>query len=245
MIGLGTIVNCAAVAIGCLIGLVIKKGLSARFEDILMKALGLSTMFIGAAGTLGGIISVENGKFDMSLSSIMLMIISLVIGSVVGEAVRIEDRLDTLGEKIKKRVKGGENNSRFVEGFVTNTVLICVGAMAIVGSLNDGLTGDASTLYVKSTLDFVSAIVLTSTLGIGTIFAVLPMGIYQGAITVVARFIEPYLPEVLISDIDYIGSVLIFAIGINLAFGKKFKTGNMLPAILVPVVWRLLLQNFF
>lgn len=245
MIGLGTIVNCVAVAIGCLIGFVIKKGLSERFEYILMKALGLSTMFIGAAGTLSGIISVEDGKFNMSLSSIMLMIISLVIGSVVGEALRIEDCLDSLGEKIKKRVKGGENNARFVEGFVTNTVLICVGAMAIVGSLNDGLRGDASTLYVKSTLDFVSGIVLTSTLGIGTIFAVLPMGIYQGAITVVARFIEPYLPDVLISDIDYIGSVLIFAIGINLAFGKKFKTGNMLPAILVPVVWRLLLQKFF
>ena len=245
MIGLGTIVNCVAVAVGCLIGVAIKKGLSARFEDILMKALGLSTMFIGAAGTLSGIITVDDGRFDMSLSSIMLMIISLVVGSAIGEAVRIEDRLDTLGEKIKKCVKVGDGNSRFVEGFVTNTVLICVGAMAIVGSLNDGLTGDASTLYVKSTLDFVSGIVLASTLGIGTLFAIVPMGIYQGAITVVARFIEQYLPEVLISDIDYIGSVLIFCIGINLAFGKKFKTGNMLPAIFIPVVWRLLIQNFF
>ena len=239
MIGLGTIVNCIAVIIGCTVGLFIKKGLAPRFEDLIKKVLGLSTMYIGVSGTLVGLLTInENGKLETQ--GTMLMIFSLVIGAIVGEALGIEDRLDSLGEKLKKCVKVNDNNSKFVEGFVTNTLVICVGAMAIVGSLNDGISGDASTLYAKSILDCVIGVIFASTLGIGAIFAVIPMAIYQGGITLCARLIEPYLTDVMIADMSYIGSILIFCIGINLAFGKKFKTGNMLPAIIVPIVYNLL-----
>lgn len=239
MIGLGTIVNCVAVIIGCTVGLFIKKGIAPRFEDIIKKVLGLSTMYIGVSGTLVGLLKInENGKLETQ--GTMLMIFSLVIGAIVGEALRIEDRLDSLGEKLKKCVKVNDNNSKFVEGFVTNTLVICVGAMAIVGSLNDGISGDASTLYAKSILDCVIGVIFASTLGIGAIFAVIPMAIYQGGITLCARLIEPYLTDAMIADMSYIGSILIFCIGINLAFGKKFKTGNMLPAIIVPIVYNLL-----
>lgn len=238
MIGIGTIVNCATVIAGCVIGLFIKKGLSPRFEDIIMKALGLCVLFIGGAGVFCGMLTFENGTFGTK--GTMLMIFSLVIGSIIGEALKIEDALERLGEGIKKRIRVGENNSRFVEGFVTYTLLICVGAMAIVGSLNDGILHDPSLLYTKAALDFVSGIIFASTLGIGTLFAVIPMAIYQGAITFAAGLIEPYMTDAMISDMGYIGSTLIFAIGINLAFGKKFKTGNMLPAILIPVIYNLI-----
>ncbi len=237
MIGLGTIVNCLSVIAGCTVGLFIKKGISPRFEDIIMKALGLSTVFIGVSGALCGLLTFENGA--LSTKGTMLMIFSLVIGAISGEALRIEERLDTLGEKIKSRVKVGKGG-HFVEAFVTNTLVICVGAMAIVGSLNDGLFRDPTTLYAKSILDGVIGLVFASTLGIGAIFAVVPMALYQGAITLAAGFIEPYLTDAMISDVSYVGSILIFTIGINLAFGKKFKSGNMLPAILVPVIYNLI-----
>ena len=238
MIGIGTIVNCIGVIVGCIIGIFIKKGLSQRFEDIIMKAVGLSTLFIGASGALTGLLSVsENG---LATKGSMLMIFSLVIGSLIGEALKIEDRLESLGEGLKKLVRVKDNNSRFVEGFVTYTLVICVGAMAIVGSLNDGLLSDPSILYTKSALDFISGIVFASSLGIGTVFAAIPMGLYQGAITFAARFIEEYLTDAMIADMGYVGNILIFAIGVNLAFGKKFKTGNMLPAIIIPIIYNLI-----
>lgn len=239
MIGLGTIVNIVAVLMGGFVGLFVKKGLSPRIQDILMKALGLSTMFIGVSGALAGLLSVNDGT--ISTKGTMLMIFSLVIGSLVGELIRIEDRLDTLGEKLKSRVKAGQNG-HFVEAFVTNTLVICVGAMAIMGSLQDGLAGDPTTLFAKSILDGVIAIVFTSTLGVGAMFAVIPLAIYQGGITLLARFIEPFLVGNMVPDMSYIGSILIFAIGINLAFGKKFKVGNMLPAVVVPIIYNLILQ---
>ena len=239
MIGLGTIVNVLAVLVGGFVGLFVKKGLSDKLQDMIMKVLGLSTMFIGASGALAGLLSVKDGV--ISTKGTMLMIFSLVIGSIMGELIRIEDRLETLGEKLKKSVKAAENG-RFVEAFVTNTLVICVGAMAIMGSLQDGLSGDPTTLFAKSILDGVIAIVFTSTLGVGAMFAVIPLAIYQGGITLLSRFIEPYLVGNMVPDMSYIGSVLIFAIGINLAFGKKFKVGNMLPSILIPIIYNLILQ---
>lgn len=241
MIGLGTIVNCAAVIVGCTVGLFIKKGVAPRFEDMIKKALGLSTTFIGLSGALVGLLKItETGKIETR--GTMLMIFSLVIGAILGEALRIEDRLDSIGEKLKRLLKVKDSGSRFVEGFVTNTLVICVGAMAIVGSLNDGISGDASTLYAKSVLDCVIGVIFASTLGIGALFAVIPMAIYQGGITLCAKFIEPYLTDAMISDMSYVGSILIFCIGINLAFGKKFKTGNLLPAILVPIVYNIIVD---
>lgn len=236
MTGLGTIVNVLAILAGGAVGLVIKKGLKDSLQDMIMKVLGISTMFIGASGALCGLLTVKEGT--LSTKGTMLMIFSLVIGALIGELIRIEDRLDTMGEKLKALVKAGQN-THFVDAFVTNTLVVCVGAMAIMGSLQDGLNGDPTTLFAKSILDGVICIVFTSTMGVGAMFAVIPMGIYQGGITLLARFIEPYLTDAMVSDMSYVGSVLIFAIGINLAFGKRFRVGNMLPAILVPIIYNL------
>lgn len=237
MIGLGTIVNTLAVAAGGIAGLIIKKGLNENIQDTLMKALGLATLFIGLSGALTGLIYIENGVIKTCGS--MLMIMSLVIGSIIGEFIDIENKLEILGEKIKNAVKVKGDN-KFVEGFVTNALVICIGAMAVVGSLQDGLNHDPSMLYAKAVLDCIISMVFAATLGVGVIFAGAVLFVYQGSITLLAAVIAPFLSDTLINNISYIGSVLIFGVGVNLVFGKKIKVGNMLPALLVPVVYEIL-----
>ena len=240
MIGMGTIVNVAAVLVGATVGLIIKGGLPARFEKTVMSGIGLATMFIGINGTVSGMVAADSAG-NLSSSHTMLLIVSLVIGAFVGELIDIEKHLDHFGEWCKKKFKfQGEQNVTFVEGFVSSSLLFCVGAMTIVGALEDGLNGNPSMLYAKSLMDGVSAILFTASLGVGVYFSVITLIVYQGGITLLAGLIRPFLSDVLITQMSFIGSVLIFAIGINLVFGKKVKTGNLLPAILVPVVWQII-----
>ena len=238
MIGLGTLVNMAAIIAGATIGIIIKGSLHQRFQDTIMKALGLAVIFIGISGALQGMFRVEQD--GLQTENIMLMVVSLAIGAFIGELIDIEARLDSLGERIKKALKvKGDKGKDFVDGFVNSSLLFCVGAMAIIGSLNDGLTGDATTLYAKGFIDGTVAIFFSSTLGLGVFFSIIPLGIYQGGITLSAKYIEPFLNDSLISNISFIGSVLIFGIGLNMIFGKKIKCGNLLPAVLVPVAYEL------
>lgn len=231
MIGLGTIVNTIAVIVGSLIGLFIKGGLKERYQEIIMQALGLATLFIGAAGAMSGMLKIVNQGLETQGS--MLLIGSLVAGSLVGEFFNIELRLEQLGTWIKSKVNV-KNDTTFVEGFVTSALVICVGAMAIVGALQDGLQGDPSTLFAKAILDFIIVMVFASTLGIGVTFSALPLFVYQGVITIFATFLKPFLTDLVIGNLSFVGSVLIFAVGINLCFGKKIRVANMLPAMIVP-----------
>ncbi len=231
MIGLGTIVNTLAVIIGSFLGMLVKGGLKQRYQDTLMQALGLATMFIGASGAMSGMLKIVDQGIETQGS--MLLIGSLVFGALVGEFLNIELRLEQLGEFLKRKVKV-KDNFHFVEGFVTSALVICVGAMAIVGSLQDGLQGDPSTLFAKAILDFVIVMVFASTLGVGVVFSALPLFIYQGAITIFASFLTPFLTDTVILNLSFVGSVLIFAVGVNLCFGKKIKVGNLLPAMLIP-----------
>ncbi len=236
MVGLGTLVNIVTIVIGSLIGILFNGGLKPKLQETIMNGLGLSVMFVGLSGALQGLFVVDGQ--GLKTENMMLMIVSLAIGALVGELIDIEAKLDRVGELLKTvlRVKG-EKGQNFVEGFVSSSLLFCVGAMAIIGSLNDGLSGDASMLFAKSIIDGFSAIIFASTLGIGVLFSIIPLGIYQGGITISAKFIEPYLSDQLISNISLIGSILIFGIGINMIFGKKIKCGNLLPAVLVPVAY--------
>ena len=236
MAGIGTIVNTLAVVVCGIIGLFLKKGISEKMQTALTKSIGVAVMFIGISGTLQQMFSVEDSKIR-SDGTIML-IISLLVGTFLGTLIDIERRLESMGEKLKKFAKSGDN-SRFVEGFVTNTLVICVGAMAIVGSLNDGLHHDPTMLYAKSILDGVLAVVFASTMGVGAVFAALPMFIYQGGITLLSSLISSYLTDAMISNLSLVGSALILVIGMNMALNAKIKTGNMLPALIVPIVWTL------
>lgn len=241
MIGTGTLINVGAVVAGSSIGLALKGGIQKKLQDVLMQALGMATMFIGLTGALQGMFLV--GEKGLETQGTLMLILSLVIGSILGEWIDIERRLEAAGEWLKGKIKA-QGESHFVEGFVTSSLVICIGAMAVVGSIQDGLTGDASMLIAKSLLDFVIVLVFASTFGIGVLFSALPLGLYQGGITLCAALIEPWLTDTMISNMSFVGSVLIFGVGVNISFGKKFKVGNMLPAILVPVVWEILCSLF-
>lgn len=238
MRGLGTIVNVLAILVGCGIGLLFKNGLKERFRTNMMQACGLATMFIGMAGAFEMIFTIKEGK--LSSGSTMLIVLSLVIGGLLGELIDIEKRLDSVGEKLKKAVRSG-GDTRFVEGFVTASLVTCVGAMAICGPLEEGLTGNSRTLLVKSILDLVIVAVFSSVYGIGAGFSALAVGVYQGLITLFAVWISPFLSDALILSLSGVGSVLIFAVGVNLLFPNKIRVGNLLPALLVPVAYEAIL----
>lgn len=237
MIGLGTIVNIIAIIIGGTLGVVLKKGIPERFKTTIMQAIGLAVVIVGVSGALQGIFSVTSqGKLDRNY--ITGMILSLVIGSLVGEALKIEEGLDKLGLWFQS--KFAKNESGFAKGFVTASLVYCVGAMAIVGSLEDGLYGKTDILFAKAMLDGISAIVFSATLGIGVIFSALPVLAYQGTITVLAGVLKPFLSDMVVSQMSLVGSVLILAIGFNMLEIKRFKVGNMLPAIFVPLLYSLI-----
>lgn len=233
MHGLGTIVNCITVLLGSIIGLLIKGGLPKRFENTIFSAVGLAVMFIGLGGALSGLIVISDGALDTQYT--MLMVLSLVLGAVLGELLDIEKRLDHLGEWIKSKLPEKWTSSSFVDGFVTASMLFCVGAMAIVGSLEDGLNGNCSILFAKSVLDGISSVLFAASMGIGVAVSILPIAVYQGGITLLSGLVKPYLSEALIGQMSCVGSILIFAIGINMISGKKIKVGNLLPAILFPI----------
>jgi len=235
MTGLGTIVNIAAILAGCTAGLFLRSGLPERFRQIITTAIGLSTIFIGISGALTGLLSVTGSS--LSTSNTMIMIFSLLIGGVIGEAIDIEGQLEKFGERCRRKFAGKNGDgSSFSEAFVTSTLLYCVGAMAIVGSLNDGLLQDHSVLFAKATLDGIMAIVFGASLGAGVYLSVVPLAVYQGGITFLAKLIHPYLSDVMISRQSFVGSILIFAIGINFIFGRKIKIGNLMPAMFVPLL---------
>jgi uncharacterized membrane protein YqgA involved in biofilm formation len=241
MRGLGTICNVLAVLLGGGVGLFFKSGLPARFQTILMQGCAMAVIFIGASGVMAGMLTVSDGA--VAAQGAVLLTLSLVLGGLLGEALDIERRIDALGESLKRRFAQNDSGG-FVSGFVTTSLVICVGAMAVVGSIQDGLTGDWSMLLAKSMLDFVIVLVFASTLGAGVLFAALPLGLYQGAITAFAAFLEPFLTAELIGQMSYIGSALIFAVGLNLLRPGTFKVGNLLPAVFVPVAWALLRSVF-
>lgn len=235
--GLGTIINIVAVILGSGIGLFLKNGLKQKMQDMLMQTCGVAVIFIGISGTLQGMLRVTEGTIETK--GAMLLIFSLVIGGFIGQLLDIESFLDSIGDKLKSMAHVKEDN-RFVEGFVNTSLIICVGAMAIVGSIQDGLSGDYTMLAAKSILDFVIVLVFASGYGIGVMFSAIPILLYQGGITLLAIAAGSFLGEELIANLSYIGSALIFCVGINIAFGKRFQVGNMLPAFIIPIIYSII-----
>ena len=231
MIGLGTIINTAAVIAGGLLGIFLKKGMKQKMQDTLMQACGVSVIFLGISGTLSKMNSIENSD--------MVLILSLVIGSLIGEWLDIEQKMDLIGEKIKKAVKA-QNDNKFVDGFVNVSLIICVGAMAIVGSIQDGISGDYSMLAAKAILDFVIVMIFASTYGMGAIFSAVLIFLYQGGITLAAAAFGSFASEAVINNLSFVGSALIFCVGVNVGFGKRINVGNMLPALIIAALWAVL-----
>ena len=241
MIGTGALINAGAVIVGSTIGVMLKNGLSDRFNQTVMQGLGLCTMFIGIGGALSGMLTVTDGSIGTQHT--MLLILCLALDALIGEALNIEQKLTDFGTFCQKKF-AGQGDSSFVEGFVTTSLVICVGAMAIVGSLEDGLNGDPSTLVAKAVIDGIACIIFAASLGKGVFLSALPLLVYEGSITVLARFIRPWLTDALIGQMSCIGSVLIFAVGYNMIVDKKLRVGNLLPAIFLPVLFFFLARFF-
>lgn len=241
MVGLGTIVNVALVLAGGAAGLLLKKILSPRLTDTIMQGLGLAVVIIGLSGTLTAAFVVEDGA--VSAQYTLMMIISLAVGALAGELINIEAKLDAFAKMCEKKFVadehsfGGNKTSTFAQGFVSASLIFCVGAMAIVGAIEDGINGNPGILFAKSALDAVTAMIFASTMGIGVLFSAVAVGVYQGVITVLATVIAPYLNDEVIVQMSLIGSVLILGIGFNMLKITKIKVGNLLPAVFVPIVY--------
>lgn len=216
------VINGVAIAIGALIGNKLRGGISERFRSILMQAMALAVMLIGITGAI-------------KTTDSLIVVISLAIGAVIGESINIEKRLEGMGDALKRCVKGAE--ASFTEGFVSASLIFCVGAMAIVGSLDAGLRGEYSTILTKSLIDGITAAMLASTLGIGVTFSAVAVFVYQGLITLLAGLLQPLLTESIITEMSAVGGLLIFAIGLNMQGITKVRVGNLLPAIFVPMAY--------
>ncbi len=222
----GTIINAGLILLGSLIGLMFKNFIPPRFSSIVTHALGLCVLGIGISSAIG-------------TQNALCVIVCMVVGTIAGEAIRIEDRLDAVGGILQKKLLKNGGNSRFTEGFMNASVLFCVGAMAITGSLEAGLNGDYTVLVSKGVIDGVTSITYAATFGVGAAFSIVPLILYQGGLTMLAGWLGPYLAPAVVTEMSAVGGTIIMGIAINmLGLGQgKIKVGNMLPAIFLPLAY--------
>ena len=232
MYGLGTIINTGAIVAGGLAGILFGRFLKENVQDTLSKCCGVSTLMIGIAGALEKMLTVENGAISGGGS--MLLVLCLTVGGVIGELLNLEGAFECFGRWLKEKT-GNAKDKGFVNAFVTASLTVCIGAMAIVGSIQDGLTGDDSVLATKAVLDFIIIMVMSCSLGPGAAFSAIPVAILQGSVTALAGLVRPVMTEAALNNLSLVGSVLIFCVGINLLWGKKIRVANLLPAIVLAV----------
>lgn len=221
---MGTIINTVTIVIGSLIGILLKGKLSNNIIDSIIKGLALCVIYIGISGTLNN-------------NNPVLIIVSITIGIILGEIIDIDKRLEKLGQLIEGKFKSKGSFGKVGEAFVSSTLLFCVGAMAIVGSLESGLKGDNTTLYAKSILDGITSIIFASTLGFGVILSAISVFLYQGCITLGASYLSVYLNDAVINNMSAVGSIMIMALGFNILGVTKIKVANMLPAVIIPILY--------
>lgn len=226
-----TVINVVLILLGGAIGLVFRGKISERLTRAITCALGLCVLLIGVDAAL-------------ETRNTLCVIVCMVIGTLLGEWIDIEEKMDKVGNALKEKVASQGENARFSEGFVSAAVLYCVGAMAINGSLAAGLKGDWSIIVSKGVIDGVTSITFAAAMGVGVLFSVIPLFIYQGGLTLLASVIGPYLSDALVAEMSAVGGVIIIGIAINmLALGKeRVRVGNMLPAIFLPAVYLPLAQ---
>lgn len=237
MAGMGTVLNVAGILVGGLGGMLFGKKISKRYQDTLMSANAICVLFLGVAGCLEKMYTVtENGLVS---GGTMMMIGCFAVGGLIGEWMNIELHMEQFGEWLKRKTKS-EGDAGFVDGFVTASLTVCIGAMAVVGSIQDGIAGDYSILAAKAVLDLIIVLVMTASMGKGCIFSAIPVGLFQGSITLLSRLIEPVMTEQALDNLSLTGSMLIFCVGVNLMWGKKVKVANLLPTIFLAVGWAFL-----
>ena len=238
--GFGTLVNVVGIIIGGIIGLFGGKLLTKKLQDTLQMSCAVAVIFIGAGAALSKMLQVNaNGSLEMV--GTMMLIASLTIGAVIGEIIDIDGYMERFGIWLRSK-SGNDGDSKFVDGFVTASLTVCVGAMAIIGAIEDRLLNNYTILYAKAVLDLIIILVMTASLGKGCIFSAVSVGIFQGAITLLAGFLQPLMTETALNNLSYIGNILIFCVGINLMFGSKIRVANLLPSLIIASMWNFFVQ---
>lgn len=232
MVGLGTIINSAAIIVGGVFGHLFGKILNERIQDSLQKASGICVLFIGIAGAMEGMLKLSGSSLSAGRS--MFIVASLALGALAGEILNIEHGFERFGEWLKVKT-GNAKDKSFVEGFVTASLTVCIGAMAVVGSIKDGISGDYSILVTKAILDLIIITVMTCSLGKGCAFSAIPVAVFQGLMTALARLIKPLMTDGALANLSLIGSILIFCVGVNLVWDKRIKVANLLPSLVFAV----------
>lgn len=233
MPGLGTIVNAAAIILGGLASLLFGKLIKPRIQETIMTACGVCVLFLGIGGAMEKMLT---SAADGTLSSggTMMLIASVVLGGLVGALLNIEGAMERFGKWLRK-ITHSEGDGGFVDGFVTASLTVCIGAMAVVGSIQDGILGDHSTLFAKAILDLVIILVMTAGSGKGCIFSAIPVAVFQGTITALSKLLEPIMTPAALNNLSLVGSVLIFCVGVNLVWGKKVRVADLLPSLIFAV----------
>lgn len=232
MVGLGTIINSAAIVVGGIFGLLFGKFMKERIQDTLLKACGVCVLFIGIAGAMEGMLKISGSSLLSGRS--MFIVASIALGAVVGEILNIEHGFERFGEWLKVKT-GNAKDKGFVNGFVTASLTVCIGAMAVIGAIRDGISGDYSILVTKAILDTIIIMVMTCSLGKGCIFSAIPVFVFQGIITALARLIKPLMTTAALANLSLVGSILIFCIGVNTVWDKRIKVANLLPSLVFAV----------
>lgn len=233
MPGFGTVLNCLAIVAGGVAGLIFGKFIKESIQDALTKCCGICSLFIGISGALEGLLIIENGA--LTGANTLLLIGCMVVGTLIGELLGIEEGFIRLGTWLKNKT-GNAKDSRFVDAFVSASVTVSIGAMAIVGALQDGLLGDFTTLAAKAMLDLIIIMAMTCAMGRGCIFSAIPVALLQGTITAASGLVKPVMTPLALDNLSTVGSVLIFCVGINLVFDRKLRVANMLPAVVIAVI---------
>lgn len=245
MIGLGTIVNAAAIMAGGLGGLVTRRFLKERYQETVTKAIGFAIIVMALGSTLSQMfvikLSEAEGQLDGSLEiqGTMMMIISLAAGALLGEFINLDYWFERFGGWLRDKT-GNQEDSRFIDAFVSSFLTVCVGAMAVIGAIQDGVSGNHDTLYAKAILDLIIIMMMTASLGRGCVFSVVPVVFLQGTVTLLARQAAPFMTEAAVSNISLVGNVLILCVGVNLIWPKTIRVANVLPAIVIAVVFAML-----
>ena len=237
MIGLGTLINVAAIVVGGGIGLAGGKRLSSRAQQTLIRGMAVCVLFVALGGVMEDMLVVENGA--LRTRGTLMLVVSIALGGLMGELLDLDRRLEGFGRWLREK-SGNGRDSRFLDGFITATMTVSIGAMAIVGAVEDGIHGDYTILAAKSLMDFVIILVMASSLGKGCLFSAIPVGLLQGSVTLLARLVQPLLTPAALSALALVGSALIFCVGLNLLWEKTIRVANLLPALVVAVAYALL-----
>lgn len=234
MIGLGTIVNAAAIVAGGLAGLLSRRFLKERYQETILKAMGFAIIVMALSSTLSQMFVIKISELEVQ--GTMMMILSLALGALLGEYINLDHWFERFGTWLRDKT-GNQSDSQFINAFVSASLTVCVGAMAVLGSIQDGISGSHDTLYAKAILDLIIIMMMTASLGKGCIFSAIPVAILQGSITLLAREAAPLMTDAAIRNLALVGNVLILCVGVNLIWPKTIRVANVLPAIVIAVLF--------